>query len=399
MTEAHMTEIYWDPFDEELDSNPHPVWRRMRDEQPVYRNDRYDFWALSRFADVERGHVQPGIFSSAFGTVLELMGPHMKATGQMIFMDPPEHTALRTLVARAFTPRRIGELEGRIRNECGALLGDLGDRTSFDYIQDFAAQLPSRVISMLVGVPVEDRETQRKIIDKIFHIEPGVGMINDVSLGAQIELFQYLEGLATKRLADPQDDLLTGLCFAEITDSGTTRRLTMSEVVSFTVLLYSAGTETVGRLLGNAAVLLAENPGERAVLVEHPDVIANGVEELLRIEAPSPVQGRWTTEEQTLHGVTIPADSKVLLLTGSAGRDDRVFENPDRLDVRRTFRHHVAFGYGIHFCVGAALARMEGRIAIEETLRRYPTWELDQEHVTRQHTSTVRGYSEVRVIV
>jgi cytochrome P450 len=399
MTDAHMTEIYWDPFDEELDSNPHPVWRRMRDEQPVYRNDRYDFWALSRFADVERGHVQPGIFSSAFGTVLELMGPHMKATGQMIFMDPPEHTALRTLVARAFTPRRIGELEGRIRNECVALLGDLGDRTSFDYIQDFAAQLPSRVISMLVGVPVEDRETQRKIIDKIFHIEPGVGMINDVSFGAQIELFQYLEGLATKRLADPQDDLLTGLCFAEITDGGTTRRLTMSEVVSFTVLLYSAGTETVGRLLGNAAVLLAENPGERAVLVEHPDVIANGVEELLRIEAPSPVQGRWTTEEQTLHGVTIPADSKVLLLTGSAGRDDRVFENPDRLDVRRTFRHHVAFGYGIHFCVGAALARMEGRIAIEETLRRYPTWELDHEHVTRQHTSTVRGYSEVRVIV
>jgi cytochrome P450 len=392
-------DIYWDPFDEEIDSNPYDVWRRMRDEQPVYRNDQYDFWALSRFADVERGHVQPGIFSSAYGTVLELMGPHMKATGQMIFMDAPEHTALRSLVARAFTPRRIGELDGRIRNECVELFNDLAGRSSFDYIQDFAAQLPSRVISMLVGVPPEDRETQRKTIDKIFHIEPGVGMINDVSFGAQIELFQYLEGLATKRLADPQDDLLTGLCFAEITEDGTSRRLTMSEVVSFTVLLYSAGTETVARLLGNAAVLLAENPGERAVLVEHPDVIANGVEELLRIESPSPVQGRWTTEEQTLHGITIPADSKVLLLTGSAGRDDRVFENPDQLDVRRTFRHHVSFGYGIHFCVGAALARMEGRIAIEETLRRYPTWELDREYVTRQHTSTVRGYSEVRILV
>jgi len=393
-------EIYWDPFDEELDSNPHGVWRRMRDEQPVYRNDRYDFWALSRFADVERGHVQPGVYSSAHGTVLELMGPHMMESGQIIFMDPPDHTTLRSLVSRAFTPRRVGELEGRIREECVSLLDDLAGEASFDYIQDFAAQLPSRVISMLVGVPPEDRESKRKIIDQVFHIEPGVGMINDISFAAQIEMYQYLEGLATKRLADPQDDLLSALCFAEITgDDGTARRLTMAEVVSFANLLYSAGTETVGRLLGNAAVLLAENPDQRAILVEHPEVIPNGIEELLRIEAPSPVQARWTTTEQTIHGVTIPAESKVLLLTGSAGRDDRVFEDPDRLDVRRNFQHHVAFGYGIHFCVGAALARMEGRIALEETFHRYPTWDIDPDHVVRQHTSTVRGYSEVRVLV
>jgi cytochrome P450 len=396
---AATAEIYWDPFDEILDSDPYPAWQRMRDELPVYRNDTYDFWALSRFADVEHAHLQPGIFSSAYGTVLEIMGPHMRSTGQMIFMDPPEHTALRSLVSRAFTPRRIGELEARIRHECIDLLDHIDGRKSFDYVQDFGAQLPSRVISMLVGVPTEDREAQRQHIDQMFHIEPGVGMINDVSFNAQIELFTYLEGLAAKRLADPQDDLLTALCFAEIDDEGVSRRLTMNEVVSFTVLLYSAGTETVGRLLGNAAVLLAENPDQRTVLVEHPDLIPNGVEELLRFEAPSPVQGRWTTQEQTLHGVTIPAESKVLLLTGSAGRDGRVFENPDQLDVRRTFRHHVAFGYGIHFCVGAALARMEGRIAIEETLRRFPTWELDPDHVTRQHTSTVRGYSKVRVIV
>ncbi len=394
------TEIYWDPFDEELDSNPYGVWQRMRDEMPVYRNDRYDFWALSRFDDVERGHLQPGIFSSAYGTVLELMGPHMQNTGQMIFMDPPEHTTLRSLVSRAFTPRRIGALERRIREECVALLDDLVGRTRFDFVQDFAAQLPSRVISILVGVPPEERESKRKLIDQVFHIEPGVGMINDVSFTAQIELNQYLSDLAGQRLDDPQDDLLSALCFAEIAgDDGATRRLTIPEVAAFTNLLYNAGTETVGRLLGNTAVLLADNPDQRAILVEHPEMIPNDVEELLRFEAPSPVQARWTTEAQTVHGVTIPAESKVLLLTGSAGRDDRVFDDAHRLDVRRSFLHHVAFGYGIHFCVGAALARMEGRIALEETFKRYPMWELDSDHVVRQHTSTVRGYSEVTVLV
>lgn len=393
-------DIYWDPFDTELDSDPHPTWRRLRDEQPVYRNEQYDFWALSRFADVEYGHRQPGTFSSSYGTVLELMGPHMRSSGQIIFMDPPEHTVLRSLVSRAFTPRRIADLGVRIRQECQTLLDEVAGRASFDFVQDFGAQLPSRVISMLVGVPPEDREAQRKNIDQVFHIEPGVGMINDVSFAAQIALYGYLEGLAEQRLRDPQDDLLTALCFAELPDDeGEMRRLTMAEVVSFANLLYSAGTETVGRLLGNAAVLLARDPDQREILVAEPEVIPNAVEELLRYEAPSPVQGRWTTEEITLHDVTIPKDSKVLLLTGSAGRDDRVFPDADRLDVRRDFQHHVSFGYGIHFCVGAALARMEGKIALEEVLRRYPTWEVDPDHVTRQHTSTVRGYSEVRVQV
>ena len=393
-------ELYWDPFDTEIDSAPHAVWRQMRDEQPVYRNDRYDFWALSRFADVELCHRQPGIFSSANGTVLELMGPHMRASGQIIFMDPPEHTSLRSLVSRAFTPRRTIELEDRIRQECVTLLDRVAGQNSFDFVQDFGAQLPSRVISMLVGVPPEDREAQRHNIDQVFHIEPGVGMINDISFGAQIALFEYLSGLVESRRKEPQDDLISDLVAAEITEpDGRVRHLDTREVSSFANLLYSAGTETVGRLLGNAAVVLAEFPDQRAALVADPSLIPNAVEELLRFEAPSPVQGRWTTEEVTFHGVTIPADSKVLLLTGSAGRDDRAFPDPDRFDVRRKFPHHVAFGYGIHFCVGAALARIEGRVALEEALKRYPTWEVDPEHVVRQHTSTVRGYSQVHVAV
>ena len=383
-----MSQLYWDPFDTDLDDEPHDVWRRLRDEQPVYRNDRYDFWALSRFADVEAAHRDPATFSSARGTVLELMGHDMSGTGQMIFMDPPEHTRLRTLVSRAFTPRRVTLLEDRVRQLCADLLDRHVGAEGFDYVRDFGAQLPSRVISSLVGVPPEDQEEQRRHIDEMFHIEPGVGMVNDISLAAGNALHRYLGTLVDRRTVEPQDDLLTALCQAE---------LTRAETVRFANLLYSAGTETVGRLLGNAAVVLAAHPDQRAALVDQPELIPNAVEELLRFEAPSPVQGRMTTRDVTLHGVTIPAGSKVLLLTGSAGRDERVFPDPNRFDVRRTIQHHVSFGYGIHFCVGAALARTEGRVALEETLRRFPTWEVDHAGVVRQHTSTVRGYSSVPI--
>jgi cytochrome P450 len=382
--------VYWDPFDTDLDDEPHEVWRRLRDEQPVYRNDRYDFWALSRFDDVEAAHRDPATFSSARGTVLELMGHDMSGTGQMIFMDPPEHTRLRTLVSRAFTPRRVTLLEDRVRELCRDLLDPHVGSGGFDYVQGFGAQLPSRVISSLVGVPPEDQEEQRRHIDEMFHIEPGVGMVNDISLAAGNALHRYLGTLVDRRSVEPQDDLLTALCQAE---------LTRAETVRFANLLYSAGTETVGRLLGNAAVVLDDFPDQRAALVEQPELIPNAVEELLRFEAPSPVQGRTTTRDVTMHGVTIPAGSKVLLLTGSAGRDERAFPDPDRFDVRRTIQHHVSFGYGIHFCVGAALARTEGRIALEETLRRFPTWQVDRTRVVRQHTSTVRGFSSVPIVV
>lgn len=391
------SEIYWDPFDTELDSSPYDMWRRMREEAPVYRNDRFDFWALSRFADVEAAHKDPATFSSAYGIVLESMGTNMSGTGMMIMMDPPEHTTLRHLVSRAFTPRRIGALEDRIREICQELLDPHTGSDGFDYLQDFGAILPSRVISDLVGVPPEDQEAQRHLIDQLFHIEPGVGMINDTSVTASIQLNVYLAELLEQREQQPRDDLLTALGQAEITEDGVTRRLSREEAATFGMLLFTAGTETVARLLGNVAVVLADHPDQRADLATNPDVIPNAVEELLRYEAPSPVQGRWTLRDVELHGVTIPKDAKVLLLTGSAGRDERAFPDADRFDVRRNMDHHVSFGYGIHFCVGAALARMEGRIALEETLKRFPEWEVDHDRAKRLHTSTVRGWAEVPI--
>jgi cytochrome P450 len=389
--------IRWDPLDETIDIAPYDVWRRMRDEAPVYRNDSYDFWALSRYADVSAASRDPVTYSSARGTVLELMGSDLAASGMIIFMDPPEHDDLRALVARAFTPRRVAALEDRIRSICAEHLDPQIGSGGFDYLADFGAQLPSKVISALLGVPPVDQPRVLSLIDVLFHIEPGVGMINDISLGAGIELYSYItEQLAERRVA-PRDDMLTDLSRVELSSAGETRRLTDEEAARFALLLVSAGTETVARLLGWAAVVLAEHPDQRAELATDPALVSNAVEELLRFEAPSPVQGRWTTSEQTLHGVAIPRNSKVLLITGSAGRDERYYPDADRFDVHRKFDQHVAFGVGAHYCVGAALARLEGRIALEETLARFPAWAVDHDRAVRLHTSTVRGYKSVPI--
>jgi cytochrome P450 len=391
--------LYWDPYDEVLDVNPYPMWKRLRDEAPAYWNEKFDFWALSRFQDIESAHKDIVTFSSAHGTVLERMVPDARPSRQMIFLDPPEHTVLRRLVSRSFTPRRVSELQVRVRQICSDLLDPYLGGAGFDFVQDFAAQLPSRVISSLVGVPAEDQESTRQLVDQMFHIEPGVGMVNEVSVTAALGLVAYLADLVAARTAAPRDDLISSLVQAEISDeTGANRRLTADECTECAILLYTAGTETVAKVLGNAAVVLAEYPDQRAELAVQSDLIPNAVEELLRFEPPSPVQGRWTTRSVSLHGSTIPESSRVLLLTGSAGRDERMYSEPDRFDIHRSPLSHVSFGYGVHFCLGAALARLEGRIAIEEVLERFPKWQVDESGVERVHTSTVRGYRRVPVL-
>jgi len=383
-----LDDLYWDPIDVAIDDDPYDTWRRLRDEAPLYRNERYDFWALSRFADVEAAHRDPATFVSSHGTVLELMTDQPVPSGMMIFQDPPEHSRLRSLVSRAFTPRRTSGLEDHIRELCAELLAPWDGGADFDFVADFGATLPSMVICELLGVPAADRAWVKEKIDTTFHIEPEVGMVNDVSLTARIELDGYLTGLLTERAAAPGDDLLSGLTQAD---------LTLRESADFANLLVSAGTETVARLLGWAAVVLDEYPDQRAELVADPSLVPNAVEELLRYEAPSPVQGRWTSRPVELHGTEVSAGAKVLLLTGSAGRDERQYPDADRFDVRRRFEQHVSFGYGIHFCLGASLARIEGRVALEEALRRHPTWQVDRARAVRLHTSTVRGWSSVPV--
>jgi cytochrome P450 len=400
MTTTEAPELYWDPYDIEIDADPHPIWKRMRDEQPVYRNEKCDFWALSRHDDIAAVHRDYATFTSSRGTVLELMGTDLGDRGSIIFKDPPIHTILRSLVSRAFTPRHMAAMEDTVRGICVDILDQHVGGPGFDYVQEFGAQLSSRVICALLGVPEEEREEKRALIDQTMHLEPGIGMVNDISLTAQIQMWEYIDSLAVEREVQPRDDLISVVSHAEITDDeGERRKLTRTEVVDFGSVLLGAGFETVVRLVGNAGVLLAEHPDQRADLARHPDAIPNAIEEMLRYEAPSPVNGRMTTRDVTMHGVTIPDDAKVLILTGSAGRDERVFPDPDRFDVRRQVGQHITFGFGIHFCLGAALARLEGRVALEETLKRWPEWGIDPDRTERAFTSTVRGYAHVGLVL
>lgn len=381
-------EIDYDPMDVELDVAPYDVWRRMRDEAPVYHHERLGFYALSRYDDVAAALRDTATYSSAHGNVLEFLSEQEMQSGMMILTDPPAHTRLRSQVARVFTVRRMAQLQDDVETICDDLLARWTPGEEFDLVQDFGAIVPSMVMTRLLGVPEEDREAVRKIIDTMFYVLPDVGMFNDVAGAAMGELDRYLAGLLERRAADPGDDLLSGLVRSE---------LTRRECVEFAMLLATAGTETVGRLLGWATVLLDQHPDQRAALAADPSLVPNAVEELLRFEGPSPVQGRWTKRPATLHGVTIPAGSKVLLLTSSAGRDDRRYPEADRFDVRRSIDHHVSFGYGVHFCLGAALARLESRVALTKMLAHHPTWVVDHERSVRAHTSTVRGWEHVLV--
>jgi cytochrome P450 len=394
--------LTWDPLDPSYKADPHPVWKRLRDEAPLYRNEEYDFWALSRYADVMAASLDPRTFSSAHGTVLEMMSaqPLGQTTHMMIFMDQPEHTVFRRLVSRAFTVRRVAELELQIRALCAELLEAQRGRGGFDFVADFGALVPANVIAMLLGVPPGDRPEVRETIDAMFHLEPGAGMINDLAINAGVKLHGYIFEQLTERTSRPRDDMLSDLLTAEVAEpDGSRRTLTLEESTEFGILLVAAGTETVARLLGWAGATLAAHPDQRAELAAAPALVPQAIEELLRYEAPSPVNGRWTTEAVELYGTEVPAGSKVLMLTGSAGRDERTFPDADRFDIHRQFDQHVTFGYGIHFCLGAALARLEGRIALEEVLSRYPEWEVDPAHSEFLFTSTVRGFSKLPVTV
>jgi cytochrome P450 len=393
--------LAWDPIDEKYKADPHSIWKRLRDEAPCYYNAERDFYALSRFADVDAVSRDPMTFSSAHSTVLEMMTPDPTATQEiMIFMDPPEHTRYRRLVSKAFTPRRMASLEADIRQLCSSLLDAQVGKSSFDLVQDFGARFPAYVIAALLGVPEEDRDMFRRWIDESFHLDPDSGMSNDVSAAAMMKTLEYANDSMSERERFPRDDMFTDLLNAEIVDEdGELRKLTREQSTGFAILIGSAGTETVARLIGWAGVTLAANPDQRADLAADPELLANAVEELLRYEAPSPVQGRWSTAESEFHGTTIPANSKVIMITGSAGRDDRAFPDADRFDVHRKIDHHVSFGYGVHFCLGAALARMEGRVALEEVLRRFPEWSVNWDEAVPLHTSTVRGYSKLPISV
>jgi cytochrome P450 len=369
-----MTDVYYDLYDFEIDADPHPVWRRMRDEAPLYRNDRYEFWALSRYEDVAEGLTDWRTYSSARGTLLELIRNDVQfPPGMMIFEDPPLHDAHRALMARLFTPRRIAQIEPRVRAYCASSLDPL------------------------MGGCEEDQEELRDAIDAGLRLEAGESTLSAVphEEGPVDQTDRFTKYLGWRR-KNPSDDLMTELLNARfVDDHGAERTLRDDELLGYIGLLAAAGNETTTRLIGWAAYLLDRFPDQRRLLADDRSLVPNAIEEILRYEAPSPVQARYVTRDVELHGTRVLAGSTLLLLNGSANRDEREFEDADRLDVRRTDLRHLSFGYGIHFCLGASLARLEGCIALEEILARWTEWEIEHEGAEMAHTSTVRGWKSL----
>jgi cytochrome P450 len=397
MTDVIEAGPYWDPYHADQREAPYEAWRRLRDEAPVYHNERYGFWALSRFDDVLAASLDTETFSSARGITLDAIG-EPPPFPIMIMMDPPLHDAFRRVVSRAYTPRRIAALEDRIRELCAEYLDPFVGEGGFDFVRDFGMRLPVMVISTLLGFPEEDHDQLREWSDLALHREEGKERVTPEAQEALGLTMGYYMSQIEQRRIQPRDDMITALVEADLTiPDGAVRKLDDLEVMGMLALISNAGNETVARMLGWAALVLDEYSDARREMANDPSLIPSGVEELLRYEAPSPIQGRYVTRDIELHGTILPEGAKLALLTGSAGRDERKYPDPGTYDIHRSIDRHVTFGYGAHYCLGAALARMEGNVALAEVLRRFPTWEVDRSAVTYVATNTVRGPSSAPV--
>ena len=391
-------DVYYDPYDVDIYADPYPVFRRLREEAPLYYNERYDFYALSRFHDVESSLVDHATFSSARGSVLEAIKSNFPVPkGFFIMEDPPVHTAHRGLLARVFTPRKMDALEPQIRQYCGDLLDPLVGGDRIDFVADLGAKLPMRVIGMLLGIPEQDQEEIRQRADARLHREAGqpaqytAGRFTDESFFGE-----YLDW----RVQHPSDDLMTELVESEFEDeTGETRRLTREEILTFVNVLASAGNETTNRLIGWTGKVLGDHADQRRELADDRSLIPNAIEEILRFEPPSINGCRTVARDVELYGQTVPAGTPVMLLRGAANRDHRAFPpDGDCFDIHRTIGHHLSFGYGIHFCLGAALARVEGRVVLDEVLTCFPEWEVDLDHAELD-SSVVRGWKTLPAAV
>jgi cytochrome P450 len=400
--------VEFDPFSVEFFEDPWDMYRWLRDEAPVYCNERLGFWALSRYEDCVEALRDVATFTSTkgvnlaqlsrveFSELAEAVGPPL-----MIMMDPPDHERMRKLVSRAFTPRRIASWEPVVQRIVGRFLDDLAGVTAFDVTRDLAGPFPVEVICEIVGVPEGDRQQIRHWTDAMIEVEVGDPFPTAEGIEASLAFQDYVQGLVTETRRQPRrEGMLCDLLEAEVErPDGGRERLTDAEVVGFVILLTAAGAETVTKLVGNGVMTFEEWPDQRERLKADPTLAASAVEECLRWRAPSQYQGRYSMREREFHGVTIPAGQPVLVVTGAANRDERVYVDPDRFDITREGPLGITFGHGIHFCIGAHLARLEGRVAFTELYRRWPDLQVDLEGVRYVHMANVAGPSSVPVAV
>ncbi len=381
--------VGYNPYAYEMHEDPYPTYARLRVEAPLYRSDEFDFWALSRHEDVLAAFRNVDTYSNAFGVSLDpsAFSPDAHRTMSFLALDPPRHTRMRSLVGKGFTPTKVGAMEDRIREITLEHLEPALERGSFDFISDFAGRVPMDVISELVGVPRADRPELRRLADLVLHREDGVFDVPQSGMEAALTLVGYYQEMVDERRRVPRDDLTSALLVAEIDGD----RLTDQEIVSFLFLMVVAGNETTTKLLGNAWYWGWRTPGERTKPFGDPGRVPDWVEETLRYDTSSQMLLRVTRAPVELHGTTVPEGARVLLLVGSANRDEAVFPEADRYDLDRDTSRLVSFGSGRHFCMGAPLARMEARIALSELVARVATYEVDPAGIERVHSINVRG--------
>jgi len=392
------SDVYFDPYDVEINNDPYPIYARLREEAPIYQNERYDFWALSRHEDVQKALVNWQVFSSSRGDLLDILRAGIELPkGVVMWEDPPLHTTHRGIMSRVFTPKRMAQLEDQVRACCISCLDPLVGSGGFDIITELASMLPMRVIGMLLGIPEQDQVAVRNKTDRNLRTEPGKPMVIVEEEVGNGEMFaDYIEW----RAKNPSDDLMTILLNAEFEDeAGLTRTLTRQEVLTYTSVLAGAGNETTGRLIGWLAKVLADHPDQRRLVAEDRSLVPNVIEETLRFEPTGHASARYVTEDIEYYDTTMPAGSAVLLMMASANRDPRRFVAPDVYDITRKDVQHLTFGYGLHFCLGTHLARLEGRVALDELLNRWPEWDIDSGGTKLASTSTVRGWERLPIII
>ncbi len=389
--------VYYDPYDVDIVADPYPTYAALRDEAPLYFNERYNFWALSRHSDVEQALSDWETFSNSRSDILELVQSQFDMPkGVMMFEDPPVHTMLRGLMSRVFTPRRMAAIEDQIREFCIGCLDPHIGSGGFDIISELASMMPMRVIGMLLGIPESEQISVRDANDANLRTKPGAPM--KVARADAIADGRIYADYVEWRSHNPSDDLMTALLDVEFTDEhGVTRKLTRKEVLHYTQVVAGAGNETTGRLIGWLAKVLAEHPDQRRQVAKDRSLLNRAIDETLRFEPTGPHVARYVIRDFEAYGTTVPAGSAMLLLFGAANRDPRRYTDPDTFDIGRDNISHVTFGKGVHYCLGANLARLEGRVALDELLNRWPDWGLDYDSMQLAPTSTVRGWEKLRI--
>jgi cytochrome P450 len=389
--------IRWDPYNTDSVADPYPAFRRMREEAPVYYNEQFQFYAISRYDDCVGILGDRETYISGDGGVLEMMGKGiMIPSGMFIYEDAPAHTIHRSLLTRVFTPKRMAALDARIREFCANALDPLIEGGKLDFIEHLGSEMPMRVIGALLGIPDEDLKGAQRFLEERSWVEPGqVKKANAASFVGD-EYSDYIHS----KLKSPSDDLISELLYAEYKNAeGQTKRLSHEEVKTFVALLFGAGNETTNRLIGWTGKLLAEHPDQRRQINENRGLIPQAIEEILRFEPPGWYVGRTTTKAVEHHGVVIPAGVPLLVVLAAANRDRDKFENAEAFDIHRPRQAHLTFGYGFHNCLGNALARVEGRIALEEILNRFPEWEIDTENAKMSPVTATRGWERLPAYV